>query len=223
MATSIAENVAAIAQMSAQELRSLNVNEKAYVYDVIRADSAIMRFGDTVLLIPQQELDVTCCRSCAFRCESACLMHLREDEVRYVEEYVAAAIQGDPMYGFLETDPDDPNAEPLRYMKMRLMPFHETYPEDGENDDNDKPDVYGAVPLPLPLLRLAEPCAPHCMFTSMLLQQFHLIVQVQGDGSTRVSNDAHVTKTILRRLLRSNQPLCDLLLSIVTNRCAAAD
>ena len=71
MTTLLAENVAAIAGMSAQELRNLNVDEMAYVYDVTRSDSAIMRFGDTVLLIPQQELDVTCCRGCAFRMESA--------------------------------------------------------------------------------------------------------------------------------------------------------
>ena len=214
MTTLLAENVAAIAGMSAQELRNLNVDEMAYVYDVTRSDSAIMRFGDTVLLIPQQELDVTCCRGCAFHMESAGLLHLREDEVRYVEEYVAAAIEGDPMHGFLETDPDDPDEVPLRYVKMRIVPFHEMYPEDGENDDNDKPDAYGAAPLPLGLPQLAEPCAPHCMFGSMLLRQFHL---------WGMHNDANFTKDYLRGLLCTNQPLGDLLLSVVTNRTAAAD
>ena len=124
--------------------------------------------------------------------ETCRLLHLTNDEIHYVFEYVSNAEEGDPLYGFLDRDP---SLEPFLFCKVRIVAMHDNYVEDG------KERYYEGAPIPLDLLRLPESCAPGCLLSSLLARQFDLTVRLQcavrGESTTTVNNDAVINKDMV--------------------------
>ena len=118
------EQCAALAKMTPHEIRTLELNPMVYGYSIKRCKSRVMRFDDVVVFVLEHKLEVVGCRACFFRMESCCVARLTNKETSFFFQYVADAIEGDPMHGFLNKHP---TAEPFLFLKAQMIPFCENY------------------------------------------------------------------------------------------------